>query len=78
MVAIDRFAPSTRQCSGCGHARAAMPLSTRRWQCPKCGAEHDRDINAAVNIERIALEQLPGGSGEVKRVESGRPRGEAA
>lgn len=78
LVAIDRFAPSTRQCSGCGHVRAAVPLSTRRWQCPECGAEHDRDINAAVNIERIALEQLPGGTGEVKRVESGRPRGEAA
>ncbi|WP_407810822.1 zinc ribbon domain-containing protein [Spiribacter roseus] len=36
------------QCSGCGHVRAAGPLSTRRWQCSECGTEHDRDINAAV------------------------------
>ena len=75
LVVIDRFAPSTRQCSGCGHVRGAVPLNVRQWQCSECGAEHDRDINAAKNIERLALDQLPGGTGEVKRVESGRSLG---
>ena len=77
LVVIDRFAPSTRQCSGCGYVREAVPLNVRGWMCPKCEAKHDRDINAAMNIERIALDQLPGGTGEVKRVESGRSRGQA-
>ena len=32
-----------------------MPLSIRQWTCAQCGAEHDRDINAALNIQREAL-----------------------
>jgi transposase len=50
LVVIDRFCPSTKTCSACGHRLAQLSLNARTWQCPSCGARHDRDINAAKNI----------------------------
>ena len=50
LVVIDRWHPSTKTCSTCGHLLAELSLSTRTWQCPSCGTRHDRDINAAKNI----------------------------
>ncbi|QYC41536.1 putative transposase [Nonomuraea coxensis DSM 45129] len=46
---IDRFFPSSKLCSACGLPAGTMPLSVRSWTCP-CGAVHDRDVNAAINI----------------------------
>jgi putative transposase len=48
-VRIDRWFPSTRTCSQCGAVGEKKPLHIREWTCP-CGAVHDRDINAAINI----------------------------
>jgi putative transposase len=50
LVVIDRFYPSSKTCSACGHLLAELSLSTRTWQCPSCGTRHDRDVNAAKNI----------------------------
>jgi putative transposase len=53
-VAIDRWFPSTRLCSACGALTGPSgqaELRLRRWSCP-CGAEHDRDANAEINIRR--------------------------
>jgi len=50
LVVIDRWYPSSKTCSACGHLLAALSLGTRQWTCPSCGARHDRDINAAKNI----------------------------
>jgi putative transposase len=50
LVVIDRWYPSSKTCSACGHLLASLSLSTRHWRCPSCGARHDRDINAAKNI----------------------------
>jgi putative transposase len=50
LVVIDRWYPSSKTCSACGHLLAELSLSTRMWQCPSCGTRHDRDINAATNI----------------------------
>jgi len=47
---IDRWYPSSKSCSACGYLLAELSLSTRYWTCPFCGAQHDRDINAAKNI----------------------------
>jgi putative transposase len=50
LTVIDRWYPSSKTCSACGHLLASLGLSTRHWTCPSCGARHDRDINAAKNI----------------------------
>ncbi|PWR16906.1 transposase [Micromonospora sicca] len=46
---IGRFAPTSQTCSTCGRLDGPKPLSVRSWTCP-CGAVHDRDVNAAINI----------------------------
>lgn len=53
VVVVDRFFPSSRACSECGTIREALPLSVRAWVC-ECGAKHDRDANAAKNLELVA------------------------
>jgi putative transposase len=50
LVVIDRWYPSSKTCSACGHLLADISLSTRQWRCPSCGTRHDRDLNAAKNI----------------------------
>src|SRR5262249_10262648 len=49
---LDRFFPSSKLCSSCGHLLDELPLSIREWDCQACGGRHDRDINAAINIKR--------------------------
>lgn len=49
VIAIDRWYPSSKTCSMCGAVVEKLPLNTREWEC-RCGAVHDRDINAAKNI----------------------------
>jgi putative transposase len=51
---IGRFEPSSKMCHVCGTINRELKLSDRRWLCP-CGAEHDRDINAAINIKLMAF-----------------------
>jgi putative transposase len=50
LIVIDRWFPSSKTCSACGHVLADLGLMVRMWQCPSCGTRHDRDINAAKNI----------------------------
>ncbi|MEO6086283.1 MAG: RNA-guided endonuclease TnpB family protein [Umezawaea sp.] len=49
-VVIDRWYPSSKTCSTCGHLLSKLKLSTRHWTCPACRTLHDRDVNAAKNI----------------------------
>lgn len=55
LVVIDRFTPTSKVCSECGHLLAHLSLGTRQWSCPSCGTLHDRDINAAKNILAAGL-----------------------
>lgn len=55
LVGIDRWYPSSKRCSECGHAVQKMPLKVREWTCPECGSVHDRDINAARNVLAAGL-----------------------
>ncbi len=48
---LDRFFPSSKICSSCSHLLVKLPLSVREWDCPSCSAHHDRDLNAAKNID---------------------------
>ena len=50
VVAVDRWYPSSKTCSRCGHLLDTLPLHLREWTCPGCGEVHDRDVNAARNI----------------------------
>jgi putative transposase len=54
LAVIDRWYPSSKTCSACGHLLAKLSLGTRHWTCPGCGTRHDRDINAAQNIKVAA------------------------
>jgi putative transposase len=60
LVKIDRFFPSSKTCSSCGHKEEKMPLSVREWICPSCGSKHDRDLNASINILKEGWRQLTG------------------
>ncbi len=55
LIVIDRWHPSSKTCSACGHLLASLSLGTRHWTCPSCGTRHDRDINAAKNILAAGL-----------------------
>ena len=52
---VDTFFPSSKRCSCCGHIVDKLPLNIRKWTCPSCETELDRDINAATNIKRQGM-----------------------
>jgi putative transposase len=64
LVIIDRWYPSSKTCSACGHLLRDLSLSTRHWRCPSCGTRHDRDINAAQNILAVGLAVARGCPGD--------------
>ncbi|MDR1080620.1 MAG: transposase, partial [Deltaproteobacteria bacterium] len=66
LVAIDRFHPPSRTCSGCGAVKDALGLSERVCMCDSCGHSRDRDENAALNIRTGGL-RLPGIAREKNR-----------
>ena len=55
---IGRFDPSSKTCSSCGRINKELKLSDREWNC-SCGVNHDRDINAAINIRNFGLRNQP-------------------
>ena len=50
VILIGRYYPSSKTCSKCGYINSDLKLQDRYWCCPKCGTNHDRDKNAALNI----------------------------
>ncbi len=57
---VDRFFPSSKRCHVCLHVNKELNLSERIWTCPKCHTTHDRDYNAAKNIEMEGISLLAG------------------
>ncbi len=65
VVVIDRWYPSSKTCSCCGHKLESLLLSVRHWTCPNCYAMHDRDVNAAINLKNMAVSStVPARGGE--------------
>ncbi|GHH57105.1 RNA-guided endonuclease InsQ/TnpB family protein [Lentzea cavernae] len=62
VIVVDRWLPSSKICSKCGHRVGVMSLNVREWQCP-CGDVHDRDVNAAKNILAAGLAVAACGDG---------------
>ncbi len=58
LVKLDQWFASSKTCHCCGHKMPEMPLNKRIWPCPCCRVEHDRDINAALNIQRKGITEL--------------------
>lgn len=77
VVAIDQFFPSSKRCSGCGFTMQKMSLDVRKWHCPECGADHDRDINAAKNIKAAGLAVLACGESVNQRLRLGSAKQES-
>ena len=71
LLKIGRFDPSSKICNCCGYINRDLKLSVREWICPDCGTHHDRDINAAINIKKFALQEqnLVGVSGVERAAE---------
>ena len=59
LVQIDKWEPTSKTCSVCGHKAEDLPLNIRKWMCPECGTRHDRDVNAAQNILKIGMGTPP-------------------
>lgn len=76
LVKIDQWYPSTQLCSttACEYRNQSLSLADRYWSCPSCSVRHDRDVNAAKNIEAAGLAVLACGDG-VKPVHDPRGRG---
>jgi len=60
----DRWFPSSKLCSVCGYKLDELPLSVRHWTCPVCHSEHDRDLNAAINLRNLAVSSTVSACGE--------------
>ena len=64
VVVADMFFPSSKQCSACGQRIESLPLNVRSWRCEHCGVEHDRDVNAAMNLRDLAVSSTVSACGE--------------
>ena len=73
LLEIDRFFPSSKKCSCCGHVVGELPLDIREWDCPSCGTHHDRDANAASNIRTEGIRILALSAVEAMAMDGGNP-----
>ena len=64
LIIADRWFASSKICSKCGTKQESMPLSIREWTCSECGTYHDRDLNAAKNLMKLAVSSTVTACGE--------------
>jgi len=57
ILQIGRFEASSKTCSNCGSIKRDLELKDRNWTCKECDTSHDRDVNAAINIKKMALQK---------------------
>lgn len=63
IVKVDLWYPSSKTCNNCGYVNYKLTLNDREWTCPNCGEHHDRDLNAAINIEKEGRQILKNKNG---------------
>jgi putative transposase len=56
VIQVGIWEATSKLCSSCGYKNEELKLSDRNWACPGCGCHHDRDLNAAKNIQQIGWE----------------------
>lgn len=76
VVVADRWYPSSKTCSCCGHRLDVLGLGERQWTCPGCARQHDRDVNAAVNLKNLAVSSTVAACGGERRWPCARAQGE--
>ena len=75
---VGRWEPTSQVCSACGANDGPKPLNVREWTCSRCGAVHDRDVNAARNILALGRrERLNARGGQIRPAATPAPAGEA-
>jgi len=55
VIEADMMFPSSKMCSQCGYVNKELQLKDRLWKCPVCGAIHDRDVNASINLRNYGV-----------------------
>ena len=68
VLEVSTWFPSSKTCSHCRHVIDELRLDEREWSCPKCGARHDRDVNAARSILHEGMREIAGCDDRVLRV----------
>lgn len=64
VIFVDKWYPSSKTCSCCGHILETLDLSVRQWRCPSCQSINGRDENAAKNIQMVGTSTI--GLGDIR------------
>lgn len=81
IVLVDRFYPSSKTCSNCGNIKKELKLSERNYVCNECGIIIDRDLNAAINLEKygkLTVSSTANTHGEIGSKQSQRSENQTA
>ena len=63
VIEADKWFASSKTCNVCGYVNRDLTISDRTWLCPRCGTEHNRDQNAAINLKQIFTTGTAGRAG---------------
>ena len=66
VTVVNRYYPSSKICSNCGEKKATLKLSERHFNCDKCGFKIDRDLNASLNLKKMAVSYTVPACGELQ------------
>ena len=58
LVKVDKYFPSSKLCNVCGYKNELLTINVRNWECPNCHTNHNRDINASINLKNEGLKML--------------------